>query len=328
MRESSHNYTHIYNKTDLKSEKLFKRVNELYHDLQAAEFEDIHRLRHQVECLFWDSEVAPALSRIGAKFGVDLCTGTGFVPQILFQKMGEAIHIFCVDISSKALDYTKASLKQYSHRITTYAGDAASIPLAEKQVDWISLNAGLHHIPDPVAVLAEADRVLKEGGLFCLGFEPNQAFFSSRFLFGLERLIWHLFWYISPRNNWRRLRKILGYRVEIYEQCEHLEAINKILLNEQLLDGPLTMGQLRQMVDVHTHSKEKPENKTGFNPRELLTSCFPDYQIEKIIFSDYGGEMFRKYLWLRKVFDGIMQKLFPGQGRLFSLIIRKPFSGK
>jgi ubiquinone/menaquinone biosynthesis C-methylase UbiE len=325
MPEISDKDTNKQNNTDVKTEKLFKRINELYHDLQASEFEDVHRLRHNVERIFWESEVAPILSQMGAKSGVDLCTGTGFVPRTLFKKMGDTIHIFCVDISSKALDHTKSLLKPYAHCITAYAGDAASIPLPDREVDWISLNAGLHHIPDPAAVLVEVDRILREGGVLCLGFEPNKAFFSSRFLSGLERLVWHVFWYISPRNNWRRLYKILGFRTKTYEQSEHLDAINKILLEEKLIDNPLTTTQLRQMVDIHTHSEEEHEDKTGFDPEELIATCFPGYQVEKIIFSDYGGEMLRKHFWLRKMFDGIMRRLFPGKGRLFSWIIRKPF---
>ena len=40
------------------------------------------------------------------------------------------------------------------------------------------MNAALHHIPAPENVLREIDRVLKPGGRFCLGHEPNAAFFN------------------------------------------------------------------------------------------------------------------------------------------------------
>jgi len=305
------------------SQDLILRVNELYHDFQAGEFNKVHLFRHRVEKRFWQFEVAPRLSRAGAEFGVDLCTGTGFVPGILLGQLGSSVKIMCVDLSSKALERNRASLRQFGQRLITQVGDAAALPIPDGAANWISLNAGLHHIPNPERVLKEIDRVLKDGGFFFLGFEPNMAFFLSRFLVGLERFIWHAFWYLSPRNNLRRIRQKMGLPIDAYEQNEHLEDLNHKLLSEGLLDAPLTLEELRHIVDFYTHDGDDHERKAGFNPYELISHNLANYSIEKIIFSDYGGEMMRKFLWLRAIFDCVMGRIFPRKGRLFSWIVRK-----
>ena len=79
---------------------LVRRVNEIYHDLQAAEFNEIHKHRHAVESRFWKAEVVPRLASDGAAFGVDLCTGTGFVPRILLQSL-PSVKMLCVDLSQQ-----------------------------------------------------------------------------------------------------------------------------------------------------------------------------------------------------------------------------------
>jgi ubiquinone/menaquinone biosynthesis C-methylase UbiE len=311
---------------DARSPALVSRVNELYHDLQASSFNQLHVLRHRVERKFWLRHVVPRLSEGNAKFGVDLCTGTGFVPLALLGSLKSDVRMLCVDLSQGTLARAKAVLQDFEDRATFHAGSAVSLPLSDNAADWVSMNAGLHHISDPISVLREVGRVLKPGGLFCLGHEPNADFFSSKFLFGLERVIWHLFWYLSPVRNFKRLRRKLGWKDEQYEAHEHLGEINNVLLRESLIESPLSLAELRNLVDVHTHGDDDDKHKTGLHVDELIRNAFPTYTVEVVIYGDYGGEMLRKHLWLRGLFDGLMRILFPGKGRLFSWILRKSTS--
>ena len=306
------------------SQTLISRANELYHDLQASSFNQLHTRRHHVEKVFWERHVSPRLSKQQAKFGVDLCTGTGFVPLALLGSLGTDVRMLCVDLSPGTLARAEALLVDFEDRATFHAGSADSLPLPDGSADWVSMNAGLHHIPDPMSALREVDRVLKPGGFFCLGHEPNAGFFSSRLLFGLERVIWHLFWYISPVRNLKRIMRKLGWKERQYEAHEHLAEINTTLLKEALIESPLSLAELRNLVDVHTHGEDGDKHKTGFDINQLIREAFPAYTVEKVLCGDYGGEMLRKHLWLRALFDGLMRVLFPGKGRLFSWILRKP----
>ncbi len=306
---------------------LIVRVNQLYHDLQAGQFDSLHARRHQVERRFWQHEVAPRLVRAGARQGVDLCSGTGFVPRVLLARLPAEAQVLCLDLSPEALDQTVRALPQFAGRLTTHVGDAAAIPLPDGRADWVSLNAGLHHIDPPEPVLREVDRVLRPGGRFCLGYEPNAAFFASAGPYRLERLIWHAFWYLSPRRNWRRLRRRLARPAGGTDAGEHLEAINQALMRDGLIARPLALAELRDLVDVHTHDDQGHQRRVGFVPDELRRRHFPDYHVELTLFTDFGGEMLRPHRLLRAAFDALMRTLFPGRGRLFSWILRKPAGG-
>jgi len=303
--------------------QLMVRVNELYHDLQSCQFNEVHRRRHRAEQLFWASEVAPRLAATGVGFGVDLCTGTGFVPRILLGHLKPEAQILCIDLSARALDEARRALEPYGNRVTFHVGDVTVIPLEDGSADWVTMNAGLHHLPSPARVLGEVDRVLRPGGRFCLGHEPNAAFFNSRFLPRFERLIWHGFWYLSPSRNVKRLVRWFGPRHKPPESPEHLGAINEVILKEGLAARPLTLADLHDLVDPHTHADQDHQGEAGFHVDELLSNHLRGYVLESLRFTDYGGEMLQKYLPVRRLFDELMGRLFPCKGRLFSFVLRK-----
>lgn len=51
--------------------------------------------------------------------------------------------------------------------------DAENLPFATGSFDGAFMVASLHHLPDPLASLKEIRRVLRPGGVFVLGTEPN-----------------------------------------------------------------------------------------------------------------------------------------------------------
>ena len=308
-------------------EKLITRINEIYHDFQAGSFNKLHRRRHKIERIFWARDVAALLSKGNMTFGIDLCSGTGFVPRVLRETMSASARMVCIDLSGEALGQYLKSLPSDERRFSGVIGDAAHIPIGDSCADWVSLNAGLHHLANLTSVLAEIDRVLKPGGYFCLGHEPNAAFFRSRWLYRLERFIWNLFWYGSFSRNMKRIKRKLGLRINEYEQHEHLDIINTRLQTEGLLDTPMSIAELRDLVDVSSHEQEEEEdNSSGFHVLELLDRHFARYHMEVIYYSDYGGEMLHHHPGIRRIYDGVMRKLAPDKGRLFSWILRKPAS--
>jgi len=304
---------------------LSNRINELYHDLQAPQFERLHQRRHRIERRFWLSQVLPRVRAMSQANGVDLCTGTGFVPGLLLENLGVSFTITCLDISQEALCRTAASLHRFAGRFTVRQANAAQVPLGDASADWVSVNAALHHLPDVPAAMKEVDRILKPGGYFFVGYEPNERFFRRRPLAVMERVLWRLAWYASPRNNWRRLGKALGRRAPLdVGEDGYLRAINETLLREGRLAEPLTLQQLRQHVDVH--SQPQDHGAMGLDPLGLLSDCFLKYQCESLVCSDYGGESLRPHTWLRAAIDGVMRRAAPTSGMLFSWVIRKPMN--
>jgi ubiquinone/menaquinone biosynthesis C-methylase UbiE len=310
------------------SSQLIERVNQLYHDFQASEFNEIHSRRHRLERIFWERIALPHIKNGVCLSIVDLCSGTGFVPATLLPKLSDEFSVACLDLSQNALDGIKKRMGAFHKRLRFHVGSAEKLPFDDRSFACITMNAGLHHVPCWQKCLREVDRVLKDGGVFCLGHEPNQLYFSSNALVKLERVIWHLFWYASLRQNVRRLREILGKQEKESPLAnENIERISAVLLSEGLIDKTLNLGTLRKLVDPHTHEEtEEGTVKCGFDPHNVLSEYFPSYKVEALVFSDYGGDMLRKSPMIRRMFDSLMLQLFPGRGRLFSWIIRKPLA--
>jgi ubiquinone/menaquinone biosynthesis C-methylase UbiE len=302
---------------------LAARANQVYHDLQAKDFDAIHSARHHIEGRFWREEAAPRLARLGPGAGLDVCTGTGFVPRVLMDTLPANTRMRCVDLSPAALDRA-AQLLGCGDRLTFAVASAHSLPVADGSVAWVTLNAALHHIPEPGRALREIDRALKPGGLFALGFEPNARFFSSTGPLLLERLISYSWWYLSPVRNLGRIRRKFRPDGPPDDTHDHLPAVNAVLLREGLIREPLSLDQLRGLVDCHAHHQADHEETRGFHVRELLREFFPGYAVEYVRYSDYGGEALKRHPWVRACFDGMMRVLFQEKGMLFSWIVRKP----
>jgi len=306
--------------------ELAGRINAMYHDLQAEEFDAIHKFRHELEGLFWRRHVAPRLVRENPGYGLDLCTGTGLVPRVLQETLSDDVHVVCIDVSQVALLKARNTVGDASH-VAVSVGSAETLPLPDESMDWVTLNAGLHHIPRPEEALREIARVLKPGGYFALGFEPNARFFSSLIPLFLEKILSYACWYLSPRRNFHRMKRMLGCDGEHDSESARLIAMNQALVDEGLIDAPLSLVELRELVDWHTHDQTEEDEGQGFGAEQLIDRLFPGYVVEYIRYTDYGGAALKRHPLLRALYDATMRALFPGRGQVFSWILRKPRAG-
>jgi SAM-dependent methyltransferase len=305
---------------------LVRRINQLYHDLTQDVFDHAHRYRHRVEREFWQ-DVRLLLNNAcnsdsTGRTVVDLACGTGFVTQILAEALRPRDRLIAVDISTAALATT--ARKCASSRLELTVADGAALPLPGESVDLFAINAALHHMPDPPAVLGEVHRVLKPGGWFAMGFEPNQKHFSSpmgRISRGTDRLAW----YASPRQNLRRLRGRLGLAdsnsLQLRNDDRVSATINDILLREQAIAEPLATTAILDCVDPHARGADE---HAGFNAVELIGKPFVGYEVNRLVSCDYLGEAARRFRTLRALADAGLRTVLPAHGSLFSCILRKP----
>lgn len=320
-------------RTASRNASLVRRINQLYHDLTQDVFDVDHQYRHRVERNFWRHVIDRCLtlpehreSGPAARTVVDLACGTGFEASLLAKSMRAQDRLIAVDISAPALASTARKCAPAAPALMV--GDGSALPLAGETADLFAINAALHHMPDPAAVLAEVDRVLKPGGWFALGFEPNSRHFGSS-LSTVARGVDRLAWYASPRQNLRRLRGRLGPARALYSADANdirvAAVINRALQDDALVDEPLSVREILDLVDPHARGADA---HAGFDAPALIRSCFPAYRTVRLFSSDFLGESMRRFRMLRATADAALRLCRPAQGSLFSCLLRKPVGGE
>lgn len=97
--------------------------------------------------------------------------------------------------------------------------DAENLPFASGSFDGAFMVASLHHLPDPLRSLREIKRVLKPGGIFALGTEPNS--WQNHTIYLLGRIILKL------------LNRLLGKEIDPSEMVSEADKLTEgFSLNE------------------------------------------------------------------------------------------------
>ena len=108
-----------------------------------------------------------------------------------------------VDVSAGTLHY--AAKLGY----VPLMADAHKMPLRSRIADVVALNATIHHCDDMEAVIAEAARLVKPGGVFIADHDPQVSAYDFH---GIGKFLWNL------RMTVYRLAKRGGHRPEDSEQ--------------------------------------------------------------------------------------------------------------
>lgn len=93
---------------------------------------------------------------------LDLGTGTARIPILILQR-NPKLKIVAVDLSENMLKVGKLNVERYnlSSNIQLTIVDAKKLPYPDSHFDAVISNSLLHHIPDPLPVLREINRVSK-----------------------------------------------------------------------------------------------------------------------------------------------------------------------
>ncbi len=110
-------------------------------------------------------------ARCGGGTLLDLGCGTGFIIN-LARDLFDQIH--GVDVTQAMLDRVDRS----SGNVTLHRAPAEHVPFPDGTFDMVSAYSFIHHTEDYWAVLAEARRVLKPGGICYVDLEPNKTFWD------------------------------------------------------------------------------------------------------------------------------------------------------
>jgi ubiquinone/menaquinone biosynthesis C-methylase UbiE len=95
---------------------------------------------------------------------LEVACGTGIVTRRLRQALPPATQIVATDIAQPMLAYARARLTGAD--VHWRAADAQQLPFKDAAFDAVVFQFGLMFVPDPVAAIGEARRVLAPGGTF------------------------------------------------------------------------------------------------------------------------------------------------------------------
>jgi ubiquinone/menaquinone biosynthesis C-methylase UbiE len=107
----------------------------------------------------------------GAEKLLDLGCGTGFVIDLAKDLFRE---VHGVDVTQAMLDKVDRS----SGNITLHKALAEEVPLPDASFDVVTAYSFIHHTADYWAVLREARRLLRPGGVLYVDLEPNKLFWE------------------------------------------------------------------------------------------------------------------------------------------------------
>lgn len=99
-----------------------------------------------------------------------LGSGTGVVPRLLVARPGFTGSVVAVDQSPYLIEVARrlAAEERVSERIRFEVGDAMRLDLPDVAFDAVIAHTVISHVPDPRAVLTEARRVVRPGGVVAI----------------------------------------------------------------------------------------------------------------------------------------------------------------
>lgn len=239
----------------------------------------------------------------------------------------EIAEVVCLEPSLDMLELARSKVANYPCRLST---DNFAETVAPASVDLIVTHSLVHHIADLDRFFHDLNAVVKPGGCYVMGHEPNRAFWQNRECLALneqyasERRYRHrLAKLVDPRRYVRRLLRGVGWQAP--QGWE--DKVNNALRREFGLVGNLTCQEIWRLVDIHVPDPFAGDFKIGydgFSCQQMHETFLKDWRLEH--FASWG------YLGLQnpaeapmhwRNIDQAMADRYPGDGSSFAAVWRK-----
>ena len=109
-------------------------------------------------------DLAQRLPKLPPGDVLEIACGTGLVTNHLRARLDPAVRLVATDLSKAMLDYASSKLSDRKG-IEWREADAVELPFADGEFGAVVCAFGLMYVPDKLAALREARRVLKDGGI-------------------------------------------------------------------------------------------------------------------------------------------------------------------
>ncbi|MFQ5594699.1 MAG: methyltransferase domain-containing protein [Anaerolineae bacterium] len=158
-------------------------VTHLY-DRGAESYDGIKEFDATEDAWFLGVPMMRNLASVKHPLVLDVATGTGRMALSLLRQLTFEGHVVGLDVSQEMLKIARRKTQRYTGRVTLVWKDASRLPFADESFDAVACVEALEFLPQPQAILAEMERVLRPGGSFLvtnrIGWErhlmPGRAF--------------------------------------------------------------------------------------------------------------------------------------------------------
>jgi len=313
------------------SEGLVLRVNEVYHDVEGRLYEDIHPEIFIDEKQRWEDFGRKLGQEEAPRTILDVGSGTGFVPLAIGGFLKPSDRVVCSDISQRMLDICRENVSREGFRCAfEYVKlDGRSLPVG-REIDCITMNSVLHHIPDIAEFFSGVDSILKVGGRIVIAHEPNRIFFSHPFLWNNYRF---LSVFVTPKNFAAAVLRRLGLMEparRFYskvskqgeKQLEVMREVNDRLLEEGAIRSPLTSAQMTELVDIHSPMAGGHHKDRGIDMDEIAQKCLRNYSTTRFETYNHLHNLASRRPRLTS-YEKYLERKFPGNGATIFAILQK-----
>jgi len=312
--------------------RLVLRINELFHDIEQADYDDKHADIFVDEKERWE--------RFGENFlkhnenaitVLDIGSGTGFVPMNLAQYLKKKDTFICSDISENILNVCrdKMSREKFDCTFVFQKTNGLDLNLPKESINFVTMNSVLHHVPDINRFLEGINKTLKKGGKIIIGHEPNRLFLDNKFLWKNSRFFYFL---THPKNITIDAAKKIGffslirklYLGLVKKDGKHEAMIKKIndqLIYEKMINSPLTAEEIFELIDIHSPTAGGTHKSKGIDIKEIASE-FDNLEIESLETYDHLLRTNSPKNILRKYSAYLAQK-YPLEGSKFFVILNK-----
>lgn len=291
--------------------ELVKKINRIFHDIEAECYEETHPEIYAVEAARWQELYRRVCPQGAPRTILDIGTGNGFVPHALQSLIAETDEVIFSDLSEKMLAHVERAFASARFKKRFLLVDASHTGLPDASVDVITLNSVLHHIPDYPEAFVEFDRILKPGGVILIRHEPNSRFAGSYVL----RTLFKVVTYLRNRNY-----TSLGEPTPLERQV-------RSALSKEGIDFPpdTPFASIQALVDIESPTGGGDlDTARGFDPWRLQTQYFATYVPEVITTYNYLVKLDDSKTFIRRMLASVLRTCYPDRGYFFDFVIRKP----
>lgn len=211
------------------------------------------------------------------------------------------------------LETAKMKLNDSKNHFEFVVCDAENLPLKNGSMDIVTINSTLHHIPNYRKLLNEINGILSKRGTLFVMHEPNKLFYNS--LFSKVNRLCQL--YLSFKSKFGKTKKRKMDETELFER------VNRKLINERVIAGPLSPKEIQSLVDIHSPTASGvPDKNKGFIP-ERLVSQLQDCSVLEIKTYNHLGKINPKRDIVCFLLNFLLAKIFKEKGYMFFIILAK-----